>query len=662
MATSPTAGFSLSALPTSINVKDQLGMDYSPNIRAGFTGGLKSYQDAMSVGPQTKAIIAKAKYEQAADEQKGRLLAPEEEVLIQEYRNKKGQGLLTGRSIEALASLKPYSMGSNEQFARDQALGAGATARGMADKGFRNIAEPGMPPLIQTPSGITQGYPAAFMNKGMPGSISTMEVGSAPDNTQTGEAMVYVQQYSANALGQLIPIGGKTLITKSSLAALQASNQSLAAQPSPVATAAPAPAAAPVAAPVAGASSLGSFAAPPAVTSPSVNAVVAPAATPAVTSPVDGTAGTPIATPAATPVATSLPPAPPVQANPAVNQTTPNNPPFVQGFGYLNRNQDTVFGPGKNVEDATKRAIAGGYPAVAPNINWQATPGVANSNELSARNRAAKEMENVGATISDLQKAKDLIGRELNVGENVTTFAKLPLIGGIFNDFRRLFQPDIVALENLAKQAGMGQAKNLVGGRVAVQEMTQIVGALGDANVTQEVRKELAMAYLIGNQNQLDYLRAKEKYVNAFKVVDGFDDRWTEYSMDNPIGNGVPGENYQINENRIPWSLYNVLKNKGYANPNEIASKNEDLVNRETGTFNYNALPNGPDGPWAPSNTLPAAAISNPANPVSGKSSNAASKPQDLKSFIDLNLRGPDGKIRSREDILKLFNEATGGK
>ena len=327
-----------------------------------------------------------------------------------------------------------------------------------------------------------------------------------------------------------------------------------------------------------------------------------------------------------------------------------------------NRNQDTVFGPGKNVEDATKRAIAGGYPAVAPNINWQATPGVANSNELSARNRAAKEMENVGATISDLQKAKDLIGRELNVGENVTTFAKLPLIGGIFNDFRRLFQPDIVALENLAKQAGMGQAKNLVGGRVAVQEMTQIVGALGDANVTQEVRKELAMAYLIGNQNQLDYLRAKEKYVNAFKVVDGFDDRWTEYSMDNPIGNGVPGENYQINENRIPWSLYNVLKNKGYANPNEIASKNEDLVNRETGTFNYNALPNGPDGPWAPSNTLPAAAISNPANPVSGKSSNAASKPQDLKSFIDLNLRGPDGKIRSREDILKLFNEATGGK
>ena len=635
-------------------------MDYSPNIRAGFTGGLKSYQDAMSVGPQTKAIVAKAQYEKAADEQKGRLLAPEEEVLIQDYRNKKAQGVLAARSIGAISALDPNAIGSVEQIAADQNRGVGATAQGTSGSGFRNIAGPGMPPLIQTANGvITQGYPAAFMNKGMPGSITTMEAGSAADNAQ-GEQMVYVQQYSANALGQPIPIGGKTLITRSSLAALQASNQFLAPQPAPVATAAPAPAAAPAP----GASLLGSFATPPAAAATPVNV----AAVPLVTSSVDGTAGTPIATPAATPAVTSAvtPPPPalvlPTPANSAVNPTTPNNPPFVQGFGYLNSKQDTVWGPGKNPEDATKRAIVGGYPATVKNINWQSTPGSANSRLLSEQNEASKELKGAGETIATLQKVNSMIGRSLNIGDKVSTYAKLPFIGGFINDIRRVINPDIQALEGLQAQAGQSQAKGIVGGRVAVTEMQQITQALGGLNVTNDVRKELGLAFIVGNQDAIDYFRAKEKYANAYGVITGFDDKYDEYSTLNPLGSSdlLPGDkDWKLNENRITWNLYNALKNKGYSNPNEIALQHDELINRKTGQFNYNALPDGPDAPWTPADVLPLANKPSAEGPIS----NATSKqPQDLKSFIDLNLRGLDGKIRSKEDILKLFNEATGGK
>ena len=83
MATSPTAGFSLSALPAPITVKDQLGMDYSPNIRAGFTGGLKSYQDARLVGPQTNAQVALADYQRGKALQLQSLLDPEQKSLLQ---------------------------------------------------------------------------------------------------------------------------------------------------------------------------------------------------------------------------------------------------------------------------------------------------------------------------------------------------------------------------------------------------------------------------------------------------------------------------------------------------------------------------------------------------------------------------------------------------
>ena len=48
--------------------------------------------------------------------------------------------------------------------------------------------------------------------------------------------------------------------------------------------------------------------------------------------------------------------------------------------------------------------------------------------------------------------------------------------------------------------------------------------------------------------------------------------------------------------------------------------------------------------------------------PATGVADDGATAQKNLKSFIDLNLRGPNGEIRSREEMLKLWNEETGGK
>jgi hypothetical protein len=106
MATSPTAGFSLSALPTSINVKDQLGMDYSPNIRAGFTGGLKSYQDARLVGPQTNAQVALADYQRGKALQLQSLLDPEQKSLLQGLEKDRLEALVAS---EKATGVIPYA-------------------------------------------------------------------------------------------------------------------------------------------------------------------------------------------------------------------------------------------------------------------------------------------------------------------------------------------------------------------------------------------------------------------------------------------------------------------------------------------------------------------------------------------------------------------------
>ena len=115
MATSPTAGFSLSALPTSINVKDQLGMDYSPNIRAGFTGGLKSYQDARLVGPQTNAQVALADYQRGKALQLQSLLDPEQKSLLQGLEKDRLEALVASEKASGVIPYASRTTGAQAQ-------------------------------------------------------------------------------------------------------------------------------------------------------------------------------------------------------------------------------------------------------------------------------------------------------------------------------------------------------------------------------------------------------------------------------------------------------------------------------------------------------------------------------------------------------------------
>lgn len=632
----PTSGFQLSALPQPLSMPSNLGVFDVSQTQQAYSNALKNAQQTALLAPQTQAAIAQAGYQKGLAEQQSRLLDPEEQAAVQELRNKRAEGALKARGTSALTALAPGAVGSAEQLAIDQAAGQGAVAKSISEKGY-DIIDVGGVQYVRTAGGLTA-LPSSVLNRGS-GNTGFDFIGATTDDPSTGQARHKVRPYTLNAVGQKI-FGPVTEVIAGSVPYSQ--NQTVS------------PAAAPLAkvpaqtafAPQAPAKSLVSFTAPAIETIPQgglLNQVKAETGLPlaAIATPQNQTI------PAVTPAVAAAPVVEPlIRSIEEVPHTT-------GGMGYQNKLNEIIWAPGKDANDSIKNANREGIPAVTQNLNANLAPREMNQNNSAMRSRSAKEMEGSAALISDLQRSRDIIGRELNIGEKVTTFSKIPLIGGIVNDVRKLFQPDLIALDKLATQAGLGQAKGLVGSRVAVQEMQNIIGALGDANTPAPVRKELAMGYLIGNQNQEDYLRAKSKYYNAYKVTDGFDAKWDDYTKDNPIGKGTPGAGYVVNENRIPWDLYNALKNKGYTNPNQAVIDHIDLLDSKTGDFDYTKLPDTGNAPWTSAGPSTKAAIVNPANPISNPSAvPAAQKPVGpilVKSQAEVDAL-PDGTVIIDED------------
>ena len=626
----PTSGFQLSALPQPLSMPSNLGKFDVSQTQQAYANALKNAQQTALLKPQTEAAIAQAGYQKGLAEQQGRLLAPEEEALVQEYRNKLTEGKLKARGAAALSALAPGAIGSAEQIAADQASAQGAALQATKDKGYEVVNIGGMNYFRTPDNKFTPAWNAGMLSRGS-GDTQFEFIGATTNDPLTDQPRHKVRPYTINAAGQKI-FGPVTEVIAGSVPYQSA------AAPTGVST--PTPALPSVAAPRLP-QALGSFTAPAIQTMPQGGLI----------NQVKTETGLPLAVAGASAPQAQVKPVV-IPAAPIVTASEPlvkpiEEVPHTQGsFGYQNKDNQVIWAPGKDANDSIKNAITKGIPAVVDNPNYGMS-----SRELidnNSKNRAAsrKEMEGNALLISDLQRSRDIIGRELNIGENITTFSKIPLIGGIVNDIRKLFQPDLIALDKLATQAGLGQAKGLVGSRVAVQEMQNIIGALGDANTPAPIRKELAMGYLIGNQNQEDYLRAKQKYYDAYKITNGFDGKWDQYTQDNPIGKGTPGAGYTVNDNRIPWDLYNILKNKGYTNPNQTVADHPELLDKKTGVFDYSKLDNTGNAPWTSANPTVKAAIVNPQNPVSGPAANSGNAPtstMDLKSFIaDYQTKNPN--------------------
>jgi len=640
----PTSGFQLSALPQPLSMPSNLGKFDVSQTQQAYANSLKNMQQTALLAPQTEAAIAQAGYQKGLAEQQSRLLDPEEQAAVQELRNKRAEGALKARGTSALTALAPSAVGSSEQIAIDQAATQGAVAKAISEKGY-DIINVGGINYIRTASGLTA-LPSSALNRGS-GNTEFEFIGATSDDPLTAQPRHKVRPYTLNAAGQKI-FGPITEVIAGSVPYSQ--NQTVSPVAAPLATV-PAQTAA---APQAPARSLVSFTAPAIETIPQGGLL----------NQIKTETGLPLAAIAAPQIPTTVAVTPSIPVGPAPEpliKPIEEIPHTTGGFGYQNRLNEIVWAPGKDANDSIKNAIRDGIPAVTnnPNVNLTSSEVVRNNAAMRAASR--KEMEGSAALISDLQRSRDIIGRELNIGENVTTFSKIPLIGGIVNDVRKLFQPDLIALDKLATQAGLGQAKGLVGSRVAVQEMQSIIGALGDANTPALVRKELAMGYLIGNQNQEDYLRAKSKYYNAYKVTDGFDAKWDDYTKDNPIGKGTPGAGYSVNENRIPWDLYNTLKNKGYTNPNQTVIDNIDLLDKKTGDFDYNKLDNTGNAPWTSAGSSTKAAIVNPVNPISGPAATSGNAPMtamDVKSFItDYQSKNPKA---TKEEVKAAWSKYQG--
>jgi hypothetical protein len=103
----PTSGFQLSALPQPLSMPSNLGKFDVSQTQQAYSNALKNAQQTVLLKPQTEAAIAQAGYQKGLAEQQSRLLAPEEQALIQDFRKKKILAQTEANVGEALAPGAP---------------------------------------------------------------------------------------------------------------------------------------------------------------------------------------------------------------------------------------------------------------------------------------------------------------------------------------------------------------------------------------------------------------------------------------------------------------------------------------------------------------------------------------------------------------------------
>ena len=103
----PTSGFQLSALPQPLSMPSNLGKFDVGQTQQAYANSLKNMQQTALLAPQTEVAIAQAGYQKGLAEQQSRLLAPEEQALIQDFRRKKILAQTEANVGEAIAPGAP---------------------------------------------------------------------------------------------------------------------------------------------------------------------------------------------------------------------------------------------------------------------------------------------------------------------------------------------------------------------------------------------------------------------------------------------------------------------------------------------------------------------------------------------------------------------------
>jgi hypothetical protein len=274
-----------------------------------------------------------------------------------------------------------------------------------------------------------------------------------------------------------------------------------------------------------------------------------------------------------------------------------------------------------NPDEAISIANKSGVPAIVPNVSKGMAPisAQANTREIQAENR--KIVQSLATELQQSQNTMATIGRTMKIGDKLTTFSKVPVIGEFINQVRSLFDPEFQSVEALSKIPALTQAKNFFGSRVTNFDLESLQQAVGNVNMPADVRKEAFAAMISGIQMSTEYkdsvLEFARKYPNA--PISQFDAYYSQYLQDNPIYVGNPGlDGFGMNESRITFKAYNALKNKGYENPNEFVAKNPSIV-RNDGTLDESKV-NPVGNPWPYSTIGPIVSVSAPVTPVSNPS------------------------------------------
>lgn len=111
---SPTSGFTLSALPQPLSFPTNLGTFDVGQTQQAYANALKNVAATNLLAPQVRAQQAQLAYQQAKAEQMGRILSPEEEALVSQFRQQKAQSTL-GQTIAEAQIPKAAQVATGEQ-------------------------------------------------------------------------------------------------------------------------------------------------------------------------------------------------------------------------------------------------------------------------------------------------------------------------------------------------------------------------------------------------------------------------------------------------------------------------------------------------------------------------------------------------------------------
>ena len=214
----PTSGFQLSALPQPLSMPSNLGKFDVGETQQAYANALKNAQQTALLKPQTEAAIAQAGYQKGLAEQQGRLLAPEEEALIQDYRRKKIVAQTEANVGEALAPKAPgLAVAGQDVKSQGTALAAERLRQAAGTQGGVIPIDIGggltAPGIVSQEGGLTIGG-GALLN-----TMATKGSGPIVYSKQGGVKQIGNESYQDwipgqyNAMGNFIPIekaGAKT--------------------------------------------------------------------------------------------------------------------------------------------------------------------------------------------------------------------------------------------------------------------------------------------------------------------------------------------------------------------------------------------------------------------------------------------------------------------